>query len=113
MSAVLLVEVIPIILLVKVYAVHQGLRRILGVRCTPSQERCGPQAEEVHVTARSEAARPESARRERLNRERVLHAAVALADEAGVGAVSMRRLGQELGVVPMALYKHVAGKDEL
>jgi len=52
-------------------------------------------------------------RRERLNRERVLRAAVALADEAGIGAVSMRRLAQELGVVPMALYKHVADKDEL
>ena len=52
-------------------------------------------------------------RRERLNRARVLQAAVALADEAGIGAVSMRRLAQELGVVPMALYKHVADKDEL
>ena len=60
-----------------------------------------------------EAARPGAARRERLNRERVLRAAVALADEAGIAAVSMRRLGQELGVVPMALYKHVADKDEL
>src|SRR5215467_6495976 len=64
--------------------------------------------EEVPVTAR-----PEAARRQRLNRQRVLHAAVALADEAGVAAVSMRRLAQELGVVPMALYKHVADKDEL
>ena len=52
-------------------------------------------------------------RRERLNRERVLQAAVALADESGIGAVSMRRLAQELGVVPMALYKHVADKEEL
>jgi AcrR family transcriptional regulator len=64
--------------------------------------------EGVYVTAR-----PEAGRRERLNRERVLRAAVALADEAGIAAVSMRRLAQELGVVPMALYKHVAGKDEL
>ena len=59
------------------------------------------------------AARPEAGRRERLNRERVLRAAVALADEAGIAAVSMRRLAQELGVVPMAIYKHVADKDEL
>ena len=56
---------------------------------------------------------PRAARRERLNRDRVLQAAVALADEAGIAAVSMRRLAQELGVVPMALYKHVADKDEL
>jgi AcrR family transcriptional regulator len=51
--------------------------------------------------------------REPLTRERVLRAAVALADEGGVEALSMRRLAQALGVVPMALYKHVAGKDEL
>jgi len=48
-----------------------------------------------------------------LNRERVLSAAVELADREGVDALSMRRLSAELGVVPMALYKHVANKDEL
>jgi AcrR family transcriptional regulator len=48
-----------------------------------------------------------------LSRERVLDTAVALADGGGVDAVSMRRIAQELGVVPMALYKHVANKDEL
>ncbi|MGY1630692.1 TetR/AcrR family transcriptional regulator [Geodermatophilus sp. SYSU D01186] len=53
------------------------------------------------------------ARRVPLSRERVLRAAVQLADEAGIDAVSMRRLAQELGVVPMALYKHVASKEEL
>jgi AcrR family transcriptional regulator len=51
--------------------------------------------------------------RVRLNRDRVLQAAVALADEIGIGPLSMRRLAQELDVVPMALYKHVAHKDEL
>jgi AcrR family transcriptional regulator len=48
-----------------------------------------------------------------LNRERILRAAIALADEHGLDGFSMRRLAQELGVVPMALYKHVANKDEL
>jgi AcrR family transcriptional regulator len=43
----------------------------------------------------------------------VLQTAVALADEEGLEGFSMRRLAQELGVVPMALYKHVANKDEL
>jgi len=43
----------------------------------------------------------------------VLSAAVALADDGGLEAFSMRALAQELGVVPMALYKHVANKDEL
>ena len=55
----------------------------------------------------------EAARRIPLNRDRVLSAAVVLADEAGIEALSMRRLAQELGVVPMALYKHVANKEEL
>jgi AcrR family transcriptional regulator len=48
-----------------------------------------------------------------LSRAFVLQAAVALGDEAGLEAFSMRRLAQQLGVVPMALYKHVANKDEL
>jgi AcrR family transcriptional regulator len=51
--------------------------------------------------------------RTRLNRDRVLRAAVALADEAGIEALSMRSLAQRIGVVPMALYKHVASKEEL
>jgi AcrR family transcriptional regulator len=59
------------------------------------------------------AQEPGGARRVPLSRDRVLGAAVRLADEAGIDAVSMRRLAQELGVVPMALYKHVAHKDEL
>src|SRR4029450_111820 len=48
-----------------------------------------------------------------LSRERIVGAAVALADREGVESLSMRRLAQELGVVPMALYKHVASKDEM
>jgi AcrR family transcriptional regulator len=51
--------------------------------------------------------------REPLSREKVLRAAVALADEGGVESLSMRRLAHELRVVPMAIYKHVANKDEL
>ena len=43
----------------------------------------------------------------------MLQAAVALADEAGIESLSMRRLGQELGVEAMSLYNHVANKDDL
>jgi len=57
--------------------------------------------------------RAQTLRRAPLNRDRVLRAAVALADDAGIEALSMRHLAQELGVVPMALYKHVANKEEL
>jgi AcrR family transcriptional regulator len=53
------------------------------------------------------------ATRKPLSSARVLQAAVALADEGGLEAFSMRGLAQELGVVPMALYKHVANKEEL
>lgn len=52
-------------------------------------------------------------RRVPLSRDRVLRAAVALADAAGIESLNMRKLAQELGVVPMALYKHVANKEEL
>ncbi|GAA3920641.1 TetR/AcrR family transcriptional regulator [Actinoplanes auranticolor] len=56
---------------------------------------------------------PPAEKRTPLSRERVLRAAVALADDGGIESLSMRRLASELGVVPMALYKHVANKDEL
>ena len=57
--------------------------------------------------------RTSSSRRAPLNRERVLDAAIALADAEGVDALSMRRLGQELGVEAMSLYNHVANKSDL
>ena len=48
-----------------------------------------------------------------LSRDRVLRTAVDLADNGGLDSLSMRKLAEELGVVPMALYKHVASKEEL
>ena len=48
-----------------------------------------------------------------LSKERVLQAAVSLADETGIASLSMRKLGQALGVEAMSLYKHVANKDEI
>ena len=48
-----------------------------------------------------------------LSRERVLRAAVALAGARGIEALTMRRLGEELGVEAMSLYKYVANKDDL
>ena len=48
-----------------------------------------------------------------LNRERVLEAGVALADREGIAELSMRRLGQEVGVEAMSLYNHVRNKEEL
>jgi AcrR family transcriptional regulator len=48
-----------------------------------------------------------------LNRERIVAAAVELADRGGLDSISMRKIAEELDVVPMALYRHVANKDEL
>jgi len=58
-------------------------------------------------------AAPTAQRRAPLNRDRVLRAAVALADEAGVESLSMRRLAKALGVEAMSLYNHVANKGAL
>ncbi|MEZ0446903.1 TetR/AcrR family transcriptional regulator [Cellulomonas sp. ICMP 17802] len=48
-----------------------------------------------------------------LSRERVLRTAVAIADEHGIAAVTMRRVADELGAEAMSLYHHVANKDAL
>jgi AcrR family transcriptional regulator len=56
---------------------------------------------------------PSAEPRAPLSRERILRTAVGLADQGGVESLSMRRIAQELGVVPMALYKHVANKEEM
>ncbi len=48
-----------------------------------------------------------------LTRDRILRAAIRTADEEGLDALTMRRLGQELGVQAMSLYNHVANKDDL
>ncbi len=55
----------------------------------------------------------DSSRRQVLSRGQVLRTAISVADVEGLDAVSMRRLAVELGVGPMSLYRHVAGKDEL
>jgi AcrR family transcriptional regulator len=83
-----------------VYAVY--LARRIRIRAAVTAKGVVPMAQQV-----------EAPRRVPLSRDRVLQAAVALADRAGVESLSMRKLAQELGVVPMALYKHVANKEEL
>jgi AcrR family transcriptional regulator len=75
-----------------------------AARARREPERVVSMATQVDVNARPRAP---------LSKQRVLGAAVALADQGGADALSMRKLAQELGVVPMALYKHVANKDEL
>jgi len=53
------------------------------------------------------------AAREPLNREKILDAALVIADEVGLGGLSMRRLAKALSVEAMALYNHVANKTAI
>jgi AcrR family transcriptional regulator len=55
----------------------------------------------------------DNARRAPLSRERVLSGALAVADAGGLEALTIRSLAQELGVKPMSVYHHVAGKSEI
>ena len=54
-----------------------------------------------------------STRRAAVTRAGVIDAAIALADESGVAALSMRKVGQAVGVEAMSLYHHVANKGDL
>jgi AcrR family transcriptional regulator len=48
-----------------------------------------------------------------ISRKDILDETLALADESGLGAVSMRAVASRLGVTAMSLYHHVGDKDEL
>jgi AcrR family transcriptional regulator len=56
---------------------------------------------------------PATDSRAHLTRERVLETAVAFADEHGLEALSMRKLGQELGASAMSAYYYFANKEQL
>lgn len=57
--------------------------------------------------------RSEGKQRAKLTRDRVIDAALRIMDEEGLDAVSMRRVGRELGVEAMSLYHHVHDKEDL
>lgn len=59
--------------------------------------------------------RPHRRRRGRapLSREKVVRAALELADEGGLGSVTMQGVGRRLGVEAMSLYRHVANKEDI
>lgn len=48
-----------------------------------------------------------------LSLEEIARAGIAIADAEGLGALSMRRIAEELGFTTMSLYRHVPGKTEL
>jgi AcrR family transcriptional regulator len=51
--------------------------------------------------------------RKRLSRDLVLRAAIAHADAGGLESLTMRTLAEMLEVAPMALYRHIANKEDL
>lgn len=65
------------------------------------------------MTPPHSARSPDSLRQRPLTRDLILDAAVALINDEGPGALSMRRLGSRLGVEGMAIYHHFAGREDL
>ncbi|WP_037781307.1 TetR/AcrR family transcriptional regulator [Kitasatospora purpeofusca] len=57
--------------------------------------------------------RERAPRRQPLSRERIVEAALRIVDTEGMDALSMRRVGQELGTGAASLYAHVGSKEEL
>jgi AcrR family transcriptional regulator len=64
------------------------------------------------MTSRS-AARPKGARGVRLDRDTILVVAETILEQEGLDALTMRRVGAELGADPTALYRHFRNKEEL
>ncbi len=73
----------------------------------------GDPARTLRLLWRDPAAVPRHGPRQQLTVDRVVAAATALADAEGLERVTMRRVAQHLGVVPMTLYTYVPGKAEL
>jgi AcrR family transcriptional regulator len=65
------------------------------------------------MPATGNAASAAAPRRPPVTRDQVLRAAVALADEGGIAGLSMRKLGEAVGVEAMSLYNHVASKADV
>jgi AcrR family transcriptional regulator len=70
-------------------------------------------AKALEVIVMTRRSRPGAKERTPLSRETVLHAAIVLADTGGIESLTMRKLGNELGVEAMSLYNHVDNKDDI
>jgi len=75
----------------------------------PSRPASSPRSGRRPPVRRKRRAGPETP----LTRARIVAAALALVDREGLGGLSMRRLGAELGVDPMAVYHHLPNKEAL
>jgi AcrR family transcriptional regulator len=79
----------------------------------PARTGAGDPARTLRLLWRDPAATPRHGPRQGLTVGQIVTAATALADADGLEAVTMRRLADNLGVVPMTLYTYVPGKAEL
>jgi AcrR family transcriptional regulator len=80
---------------------------------TPEFTGGGDPARSVALLWRDREQRPARGRKPTLTVDAIVTAAVEMADEAGLGGLSMRALAERLGVGTMSLYTHVPGKAEL
>jgi AcrR family transcriptional regulator len=87
--------------------------RARAARTTASEPGSGRPAAGDPAVAGSAQSAGGSGPRPRLTREKVLRAALEFTDANGLAALSMQKLGAELGVQGMSLYSHVVNKDEL
>src|SRR5262249_3140269 len=78
------------------------------IRCTLPSIDCTPYSCQVMAPTKTQ-----EAERTRLSRSAVVDRALTLADRDGLDALTIRRLAQDLGVTPMALYWHFRSKEEL
>lgn len=67
----------------------------------------------AHAVTWGVAALPHRGPKRELSTERIVEAAIAIADEQGLEAVSMGKVASALGFAPMSLYRYVTGKDDL
>jgi TetR/AcrR family transcriptional regulator, tetracycline repressor protein len=93
------------------YAVQ---RQVADAPCTPySWPVTPPRLSAPKATDAAAVPLADDGERTRLTRGAVVDRALALADQSGLDALTIRKLATELGVTPMALYWHFRGKDEL
>ncbi len=73
----------------------------------------GPPPPDADVDAGVVAGAPPPSARLPLDRDRIVAAAIEFIDESGLPGLSMRRLGSQLGVEAMSLYRYVPGREAL
>lgn len=90
------------------YLVRYTLEYVLASRESPAY--LGPRLTDGEMPSEINS---DANKRVPLDRERLLRGAISIADENGNSALTIRSLARELGVKPMAIYHHVASKEEI